>query len=354
MQGIHRNMNNQNIVDRYELHELLGCGRFGVVRSALDTHTNEEVAIKIMDKKKDPLVCKAEAGVYTSLCNSVGIDFSKEGELDTAHRDTSLKFRKHLTIPLNLCEDKTHFYIVMESVPGGDLFDRIVAKKFIPANEFKPVLKGLVKAIDLLHRNNVIHRDIKPENVLFRPKTGSDHDDLSDPVLTDFGLAYVLGTVDLVNKPAGTFGYASPEILTAAKPVSSFSKSIWSSDSMSDPECSVHSSPELKEMRFAADIWSLGVLAYASLAGELPFPASMDGSTTVKEHLEEVYGGPRFDNRRWDNVPPTLVELVRDMLHYSPVNRPSLANILNHPWLTETEEDTKPISESRAVIGSNL
>jgi len=340
---------NELVVQRYQLGELLGCGRFGVVRNALDMHSGKLVAVKIMDKKKSPLVCKSEANIYTLICQKSGVNFAKEEEGDIEYRNHCEKARKRLTVPLNLCEDKDNFYVVMENIPGGDLFDRIIAKKYIPVEEFRFIFAGLLKSIQLLHANNIVHRDIKPENVLFR--NGLGENDLSEttPVLTDFGLAYAMGSVDLVSKPAGTFGYASPEILTAAKPVQSFSKSIWSSDSMNDPACSSSSlTSEYRTMRFATDIWSLGVLAYASISGELPFPASMDGSTTVKEHLEQVYAGPRFDSRRWDSVPDELISLLGQMLHYSPVNRPTVDQLLEHPWVNQVND------ESEQAVSSGL
>ena len=75
-----------------------------------------------------------------------------------------------MTIPYDLAEDRTHFYIVMENIPGGDLFDRIMEKKYIPANQFQPIFRGLLSALKVLHSHGIVHRDIKPENVLFRPR----------------------------------------------------------------------------------------------------------------------------------------------------------------------------------------
>lgn len=130
-------------------------------------------------------------------------------------------------------------------------------------------------------------------------------------------------------KPAGTFGYVSPEILSAANNrTRSIATSVWGSQSeaLYDPD-------EKPELKFSSDIWSLGVLCYASLCGELPFPASMDGTTSVEEHLQQVYAGPQFTHRRWDLVSPPVKVLVAEMLHYSPFNRPSLEYIRQHEWI---------------------
>ena len=232
--------------------------------------------------------------------------------------------RKRLTLPLDICETDSHLYIIMELVGGGDLFDLIMEKGHFGEEEFKPLIHGIVDSLDLLHSHGIIHRDIKPENILLR----STARDLSpEPVLTDFGLSYILGKPDLLEKPAGTFGYVSPEILSAANKSRTLSSSMWAQEADTEESASGN------ESKFACDVWSLGVLCYASLCGELPFPASMDGTTTVEEHLQQVYAGPRFNSMKWDGVSKEVQSLIQGMLHYSPFNRPSLAYIKSHPWV---------------------
>ena len=232
--------------------------------------------------------------------------------------------KKRLTLPIDLCETDSHLYIVMEYIGGGDLFDLIIEKGHFLEDEFKPLIHGIADSLFLLHSHGIIHRDIKPENILLRPVC---NDLPPEPVCTDFGLSYILGKPDLLEKPAGTFGYVSPEILSAANKSRSLSSSMWTRGAAS------LESGYANDIKFSCDIWSLGVLCYASLCGELPFPASMDGTTTVEEHLQQVYAGPRFNSIKWDGVSKDVKSLIAAMLHYSPFNRPSLEYIRSHPWL---------------------
>lgn len=267
-----------------------------------------KVAIKVLNKSKDKVSCQTEIMTYSVLLDKLG---------------SSSHARQRLTLPIDLCETDTHLYIVLEFISGGDLFDKIIEKGHFTTEEFKPLVNGIVDGLLLLHATGVVHRDIKPENILLREVCKELP---LEAVCTDFGLSYIVGQPDLLEKPAGTFGYVSPEILSAANKTKSKSltSTVWTNESTTEGK---------DELKFSSDIWSLGVLCYASLCGELPFPASMDGSTTVEEHLQQVYAGPRFAHVRWDDVSNSVKDLIAGMLHYSPFNRPSLKYINEHHWV---------------------
>lgn len=89
----------------------------------------------------------------------------------------------------------------MEFICGGDLFDKIIDKEFFREEEFQPLLRGIVDALSMMHNHGVVHRDIKPENVLLRPieyEAQARRLCEYEPVLTDFGLSYILGKPDLI------------------------------------------------------------------------------------------------------------------------------------------------------------
>lgn len=69
-------------------------------------------------------------------------------------------------------DDKDYYYIVTELVDGGELFEKIVEKKFYNENEARAVVKTLVEAVGYCHKLNIAHRDLKPENILVDSKTG--------------------------------------------------------------------------------------------------------------------------------------------------------------------------------------
>lgn len=69
-------------------------------------------------------------------------------------------------------DDKDYYYIVTELVDGGELFEKIVEKKFYSESEARDVVKTLVGAVGYCHKLNIAHRDLKPENILVDSKTG--------------------------------------------------------------------------------------------------------------------------------------------------------------------------------------
>lgn len=130
-------------------------------------------------------------------------------------------------------DEDTHFYLVMELITGGELFDRICEKERYTEREARACIMQLAAAIQYAHSRGVVHRDLKPENILLK----SRNDDTSIK-LADLGFAKVLSNPnDSMTTPCGTPGYVAPEVI-AGRPYSA-----------------------------ACDIWSLGVIFYILLCG---------------------------------------------------------------------------------------
>jgi serine/threonine protein kinase len=91
---------------------------------------------------------------------------------------------------------------------GGDLFDRIVAKKFYEENDARNASKRLLEAVAYCHSRHIVHRDLKPDNLLL---SRSDND--MDIKLGDFGLATEVSSNDSLEEKCGTLNYTAPEIL---------------------------------------------------------------------------------------------------------------------------------------------
>ena len=148
-------------------------------------------------------------------------------------------------------------YLVMEYLPGGDLTSRLRGGLHIEA--LLEVIKDMGRALDFAHSRGIIHRNIKPENILFR----DDH----TAVLTDFGIAQV---VSHDNTPAGRPGtvvgtpeYMSPEQVAG------------------------------RTLDGRSDLYSLGIVLYRMLTGDVPFNADTAVAVGVK-HLQDPI--PRLPN----------------------------------------------------------
>jgi len=167
----------------------LGTGAFSTVREGLHrTSTEITYAVKCVNRKK--LSEEDEA----ALLDEVGI----------------LKDMKHPHI-IRLYDffvTPHTYYLVMERMSGGELFDRIVAKAYYNEKEARDVCKILIQAVGYCHLNNVAHRDLKPENLLLL----SDDDD-SAVKIADFGFAKIVKEPHSLKTQCGTPGYVAPEIL---------------------------------------------------------------------------------------------------------------------------------------------
>ena len=130
----------------------------------------------------------------------------------------------------------------MEFISGGELFDHIVKSTRLKEPEACKYFQELISGIDL-HRLKVVHRDLKPENLLL--------DDSKNIKIVDFGLSNTYKENELLKTACGSPCYAAPEVL--------YYKHILIDDCW------------LKYTGIKVDIWSCGVILFASLCGYLPF-----------------------------------------------------------------------------------
>ncbi len=161
-------------------------------------------------------------------------------ELMLAKREIEiLKLCQHPNIIrlLDVFENPDHLYIVLELLHGGDLYEYLNKRHFnILEHRARNIVHALATALYYIHSYGIVHRDIKLDNVLM-----VDESDDSEVKLVDFGLSKIIGPGEYCHDPFGTYGYAAPEVL------------------------------EQKPYDSAVDIWSLGVVLYALLAGATPF-----------------------------------------------------------------------------------
>jgi predicted Ser/Thr protein kinase len=202
-----------------ELLELLGQGGMGVVYKARQIELDRLVALKILSPRlaadpEFPRRFNREAQALATLdhSNIVRIhDVGREGDL---------------------------YFIVMEYVDGMNLRDLLVQKKLSPEQALR-VIPQICDALEYAHSRGVIHRDIKPENILLS-RTGVTK-------IADFGLAKIVKTeqaetaITQTNVVMGTADYMAPE-----------------------------QRDKTKDADHRADIYSLGVVFYELLTGELP------------------------------------------------------------------------------------
>lgn len=130
-------------------------------------------------------------------------------------------------------EDRMHIYMVMDFIPGGNLFDYIIQRHILPEPHVQFYVTDVVAALRYLHTKHILFRDLKPENLML---TASGH-----LLLVDFGFAKQMTSDDQrTYTRCGTKSYEAPEIGTKRG----------------------HGKP--------VDIWALGILVFEMLTGDVP------------------------------------------------------------------------------------
>ena len=243
-------MINKIICNRYKILDHLGTGGMATVWLGYDTILDRQVAIKTfkIDANDEDAVKRfnREAKAVTSLShpNIVSIyDVENEGEF---------------------------YYLILEYVEGMTLKDYMIKNPRIPIETIVHIAKQVAAGLSHAHQNGIIHRDIKPQNILMNENLTCK--------ITDFGIARAYGdtTLTQTNQMLGTVYYLSPEqargnVATAQ-----------------------------------SDIYSLGILIFEMITGQIPFKGESAVAIALKHLQEEL---PDIDKYR-DNVPQSVKNIV--------------------------------------------
>lgn len=263
----------------YLLLQTLGEGEFGKVKLGLHSQWGEEVAVKLI----------------------------RRGNVDTAVRMSKvereievLRTLKHPNIVrlYDVIETDKYIGIIIEYASGGELFDHILAHRYLRERDAAKLFSQLISGVWYIHQKKIVHRDLKLENLLL--------DRHRNVIITDFGFAnrFEHRSDDLMQTSCGSPCYAAPELV--------ISEGLY--------------------VGSAVDIWSCGVILYAMLAGYLPFdddPANPDGDNINLLYKYIVNTPLSFP----DYVSQEARSLLALMLVPDPIYRASLDQVMAHPWL---------------------
>ncbi|KAM7405250.1 hypothetical protein PAMP_012526 [Pampus punctatissimus] len=260
----------ENIQEVFDFMEELGSGAFSEVYMVKEKKTGKMFAMKCVKKKQKR-------------------DLNLENEI------TVLRRIKHENVVgmEDFYESQTHYYLVMQLVSGGELFDRILDRGVYSEKDASSVIQQVLQAVSYLHQNGIVHRDLKPENILY-----DSQDEDSKIMISDFGLSKMVED-GIMSTACGTPGYVAPEVL-AQKPYSN-----------------------------AVDCWSIGVITYILLCGYPPFYEESE-TRLFSKIMKAQY---EFDSPFWDDISESAKDFIRNMMQKNPHMRYSTEQALRHPWI---------------------
>lgn len=250
------------IAGRYELVKCIGHGGMADVYLALDLILDRQVAIKILkpDSNADKVALERfarEAQASTQLSHPNIVDIYDVGDDDNIH------------------------YIVMEYVKGHTLKQLIKKRGPLPTRETIWIMKQLTSALMEAHKNGLIHRDIKSQNILIK--------DDGTVKLADFGIAILNNVIQLTSKDSvlGSVHYLAPELVKGEK------------------------------SSMKSDIYSLGIVMYELLRGDVPFKGDNPAQIALKHMKQEIPNVREYNPQ----IPQSVANIITKACAKDPKDR---------------------------------
>nr|XP_020008691.1 sperm motility kinase Z-like [Castor canadensis] len=275
--------NEEHLRTQYLVLRRLGRGGFGQVRLAYHRLTGMEVAVKVVKKGERNFLSGSEVDLMRAL----------------DHPQVIRLFQ--------VIEGQQHIFLVMEHAAGGPLWRSILHLGRLREAEARRLFWQMACAVRYCHARGIAHRDLKPNNILL--------DEAGNVKLADFGLATWFTPGQKLQLLCGALSFRAPEVYLGQ----------------------TYDGPKV-------DVWSLGVMLYLMVTGQLPFKG-----ITLRELKPQVLKG-RF------TIPYHLSAVGRSLIYclltQDPVQRPTMEGVLLHPWLSATEE--RPPTHSSPTLPNRL
>ncbi|XP_051910642.1 serine/threonine-protein kinase H1-like [Hippocampus zosterae] len=299
------------VTSRYHIKALIGRGSFSRVVRAEHRTSRRPFAIKLMEVEAPQAreVCAAELAVLRRVNHA------------------------NVVRLVEVFQCPRRVYVVLELATGGELLDRVVSRGHYTERDAARALRMVLAGVGYLHSLGITHRDLKPENLLYY-HPGVD----SRLLVTDFGLA--------------TFGGAalSGSSQSAQSGDATWTNSTWSlRTTCGTPE---YMAPEVvlrKPYSCAVDMWAVGVIAYITLSGRMPFE-----DDTQTRLFRSILGGKfSFRGNPWPSVSNPAKDFIRALLESDPARRLRAEQASRHPWILTTA-DGSPMKNLHRSISRNL
>jgi len=267
----------EKLEDKYDVGKEIGRGGFSVVKRGKNKASGLDVAIKCINKKT-----------------------LKKEELQLLGREINIMKKlqhKNIVQLFDLYETQTDLFLILEFIPGGELFEQIVERGSYSEHDAANIIRQILEGIDYMHKHGVVHRDLKPENLLCATlKTETNKPTIIK--IADFGLSKDIES-GTMSTSCGTPSYVAPEVLLGG----SYDNEV--------------------------DIWSIGVITYVLLCGFTPFYG--DNQRQLFERI--LHAQFDFPSPEWDDISPSAKDFIKRMLVVNPATRLTANQALAHEWI---------------------
>jgi len=224
--------------------------------------------------------------------NDLELIKSELGIMKLCHHPNIIRLLDHF-------ENADYIFLVMELMTGYDLHTYFEKNKFkLSEKRSANIVFQIASGLNYLHKYGVLHRDLKPENIML-----SDMGDNSIIKIMDFGLSKILGPNEKVADGYGTLSFVAPEVLVRQ--------------------------PYNKQV----DIWSLGVILYLMLSGDLPFDDKNDNEENIARAT--VFSELKFPSNKWKSKSTQVMDLISKCLIKKQEKRISIEEFLSHEWISK-------------------
>ena len=281
-------------IGKYEIRGEIGRGGFATVYRAFDPTLQREVALKVL-------------APHLAYDTSFAARFLQEAQVVAALNHPNI-----ITV-YEIGDVDGILFLSMELVSGGTLEQRLQSDQYYHHHEALTLLNPIANALDYAHLQGLVHRDVKPANVLLQPL----HDDQLRPVVSDFGLVKVLSLSSgwtSTGNILGTAEYMAPEQADTSR---------------------------TGEIGPATDIYSLGIVVYHMLTGQVPFSES----SAIRVLMAQCSQAPVPPSQIRSDLPSPVSDAVLKALAKNPKDRYESAGA-SLQALAGVEKPVEPVAAS--------
>lgn len=303
---------------------VLGEGAFGSVHPARLALTGEKVALKKISKR------------YTNSS-----DFFTE--TDALLRIYDNGGHPNLSGLRDMYEDYSHYYLVMDLISGGELFDHLSNDGAYSEADAARLVFEIASALAFMHGVGVIHCDIKPENLMLCSRKRRD----GTIKIIDFGCAKT--------QPVDDKDEATAEAVTIDVPVISHNDENDENDTNNDQTEPIeigttgYWSPERfqgENLTPVADTWAIGVILYIMLMGFHPFDVNCERSDEDVAAAIKENPIPPMDEIHVGHISESAKDLICRLMEPNPAKRMTAYELMHHEWVQGKTATTEKIEDS--------